>query len=126
MTVGSNYHIEVNPSDAGIYDRVVITDMIKQIAQTQQIDPTGQRDFKTIVLSEVDELTKDAQHALRRTMEKYVSTCRLILCINSTSRVIPAVKSRCLSIRVSAPTPEEIVSILNVMFLFSSDGNKQN
>lgn len=114
MTVSSNYHIEVNPSDAGIYDRVVITDMIKQIAQTQQIDPSGQREFKTIVLSEVDELTKDAQHALRRTMEKYVATCRLVLCVNSTSRVIPAVKSRCLGIRVSAPTNEEIVSILNV------------
>ncbi|KXJ79025.1 hypothetical protein RP20_CCG002710 [Aedes albopictus] len=115
MTVSSNYHIEVNPSDAGIYDRVVITDMIKQIAQTQQIDPSGQREFKTIVLSEVDELTKDAQHALRRTMEKYVATCRLVLCVNSTSRVIPAVKSRCLGIRVSAPSNEEIISILNTI-----------
>ena len=114
MTVSSNYHIEVNPSDAGIYDRIVITDMIKEIAQTQQIDPSSQREFKTVVLSEVDELTKDAQHALRRTMEKYVATCRLILCINSTSRVIPALKSRCLGIRVSAPTTEEITSILMV------------
>lgn len=102
----------MNPSDAGIYDRVVITDIIKQIAQTQQIDPTGQREFKVIVLSEVDDLTKDAQHALRRTMEKYVATCRLILCVNSTSRVIPAIKSRCLGIRVSAPTNEEIAQVL--------------
>lgn len=113
MTVGSNYHIEVNPSDAGIYDRVVVTDMIKQMAQTQQIDPQGQREFKTIVLSEVDELTKDAQHALRRTMEKYIATCRLILCVNSTSRVIPAVKSRCLAVRVAAPNENEIVSVLD-------------
>lgn len=112
MSIGSNYHIEVNPSDVGIYDRVVVTEMIKQIAQTQQIDPECQREFKTIVLSEVDELTKDAQHALRRTMEKYVATCRLILCVNSTSRVIPAVKSRCLSIRVAAPSVNEIVGIL--------------
>ncbi|XP_063702225.1 replication factor C subunit 3 [Culicoides brevitarsis] len=112
MSVGSNYHIEINPSDVGIYDRVVVTEMIKQIAQTQQIDPTGQREFKTIVLSEVDELTKDAQHALRRTMEKYVATCRLILCVNSTSRVIPAVKSRCLAIRVAAPTISDITGIL--------------
>lgn len=137
MTVSSNYHLEgkfttysscffsftlnfafaVNPSDAGLYDRVVITDIIKQIAQTQQIDPTGQREFKVIVLSEVDNLTKDAQHALRRTMEKYVATCRLILCVNSTSRVIPAIKSRCLGIRVSAPTNEDIIGILNVSLL---------
>lgn len=104
----------MNPSDAGIYDRVVITDVIKQIAQTNVLDTNGQRDFKVIVLSEVDELTKDAQHALRRTMEKYVATCRLILCVNSTSRVIPAIKSRCLGIRVASPNIDDIVKILNV------------
>jgi len=114
MTIGSNYHIEVNPSDAGIYDRVVVVDLIKQIAQTHQIDQNGQREFKVIILSEVDGLTKDAQHALRRTMEKYVSTCRILLCVTSTSRIIPAIKSRCLGIRVPAPTNDEIVKILNV------------
>ncbi|XP_013107167.1 replication factor C subunit 3 [Stomoxys calcitrans] len=115
MTVGSNYHLEVNPSDAGIYDRVVVIDLIKQVAQTHQIDPNGQRDFKVIVLSEVDELTKDAQHALRRTMEKYVATCRIILSVNSTSRVIPAIRSRCLGIRVAAPNPDEMTSILQAV-----------
>ena len=50
-------------------------------------------------------------------MEKYVATCRLILCVNSTSRVIPAIKSRCLGIRVASPTHDEIVAILNVNFL---------
>uniref|UniRef100_A0A1A9Z1Z1 Replication factor C subunit 3 n=1 Tax=Glossina pallidipes TaxID=7398 RepID=A0A1A9Z1Z1_GLOPL len=112
MTIGSNYHLEVNPSDAGIHDRVVIIDLIKQVAQVHQIDPNGQREFKIIVLSEVDELTKDAQHALRRTMEKYVATCRIILSVNSTSRIIPAIRSRCLGIRVGAPRPDEMATIL--------------
>ncbi|CAH0390085.1 unnamed protein product [Bemisia tabaci] len=112
MTVASNYHIEVNPSDAGIYDRIVVMELIKNAAATHQLDSSGQRDFKVILLTEVDRLSKDAQHALRRTMEKYVATCRLILCANSTSQVIPAIRSRCLSIRVSAPTKPEITSIL--------------
>lgn len=114
LTVGSNYHLEINPSDAGIYDRIVVVELIKQIAQTRNLNQSGQREFKVIVLSEVDALTKDAQHALRRTMEKYMATCRIILCVNSTSRVIPAIRSRCLGIRVSAPKVDEIVNILEV------------
>ncbi|XP_022921293.2 replication factor C subunit 3 [Onthophagus taurus] len=114
MTVSSNYHIEVNPSDVGIYDRVVVMDLIKNVAQSQQLDINGQKEFKVIVLTDVDQLTKDAQHALRRTMEKYIANCRLILTCNSTSQVTPAIRSRCLSIRVPAPTIEEIVSILQI------------
>ncbi|CAH0399758.1 unnamed protein product [Chilo suppressalis] len=115
MTVSSNYHIEVNPTDVGIHDRVVIMDLVKNVAQTHQIDSSGQREFKVVILNEVDDLTKDAQHALRRTMEKYVATCRLILIANSISRVIPAIRSRCLTIRVPAPTENEIASVLHVV-----------
>ncbi|XP_057321679.1 replication factor C subunit 3 [Microplitis mediator] len=115
MTISSNYHIEVNPSDVGIYDRIVIMDLVKTTAQTHQIDINGQRDFKVVLLTNVDQLTKDAQHALRRTMEKYITTCRLILCANSTSRVLPAIRSRCLGIRVPAPTIDEIKSVLHII-----------
>lgn len=111
-TVNSNYHIEVNPSDVGINDRVVIMDVIKNVAQTQQLNAAAQREFKVIILTDVDSLTKDAQHALRRTMEKYIANCRIILCSTSISRVIPAIRSRCLCIRVPAPTEGEIVTIL--------------
>lgn len=67
-----------------------------------------------ILLTEVDRLTKEAQQALRRTMEKYMATCRIILCANSIAQVIPAIRSRCLAVRVPAPTHEDIFSILKV------------
>merc|ERR1712018_987920 len=111
-TVASNYHIEVNPSDVGIQDRVVIQEVLKKVAQNMQLDSASQKEFKVVVLTEVDGLTKDAQHALRRTMEKYSTTCRLVLCCNSTSKVIPAIRSRCLGIRIAAPTNEEIRDII--------------
>lgn len=46
VTVASNYHMEVNPSDVGIYDRVVVQEMIKSVASTHQLDATGQKEFK--------------------------------------------------------------------------------
>lgn len=61
-----------------------------------------------MVLNEVDKLSKEAQHGLRRTMEKYMATCRLILCCNSTCKVIEPVRSRCLMVRVPAPSVEEV------------------
>lgn len=42
----SNYHVELNPSEAGIFDRVVIQEVIKEFAQTQQLERT-KKHFKS-------------------------------------------------------------------------------
>ncbi|KAK9757829.1 hypothetical protein RND81_01G188800 [Saponaria officinalis] len=84
-TLSSTHHIELNPRKRG---------------------------FKVLVLNEVDKLSKEAQHSLRRTMEKYSASCRLILCCNSSSKVTEAVRSRCLNLRISAPKDEETVKVL--------------
>ncbi|GMT23341.1 hypothetical protein PFISCL1PPCAC_14638 [Pristionchus fissidentatus] len=107
-TQSSNYHIELTPSDVGIYDRVIVQEVVKQMAQTSQIDVTTQKSFKVVVLMEMDSLSRDAQHALRRTMEKYSANCRLIVCGESLSRVIDPLRSRCMAIRVGAPTDAQI------------------
>ena len=59
------------------------------MASAHQMNTEGKREFKVVLLTEVDKLTKDVQHALRRTMEKYIAICRVILVTNSTSKVIP-------------------------------------
>lgn len=71
--------------------------------------------FKTVVLVEVDRLSRQAQAALRRTMERYSTTCRLILVCNSQSKVIEPVRSRCLGIRVAAPSYHEISRVLQTV-----------
>ncbi|XP_078162400.1 ATPase family associated with various cellular activities (AAA) [Carex rostrata] len=113
--LSSAHHVEMNPSDAGFQDRYVVQEIIKEMAKNRSIDTKGKRGFKVLVLNEVDKLSREAQHSLRRTMEKYSSSCRLILCCNSSSKVTEAVRSRCLNIRVNAPTQEEIVKVLELI-----------
>jgi replication factor C subunit 3/5 len=112
-TVASNYHIEMNPSDVGATnDRLVVQEVLKEIAQYHLSDANARHQFKVVLLMEVDRLSKNAQHALRRTMEKYTATCRLVLCCNNPSKVIDPLRSRCLGIRVGAPSLDEVTTIL--------------
>lgn len=109
----SNNHIEVDPSEYGVYDRYVISNLVKELAQAGKIQlEKSNHPFKIIVLNNVDHLSQQAQAALRRTMEKYTRNCRIILCASSISNVIPPVKSRCLCIRVPLPNKIEIVQVL--------------
>ncbi|KAF9738160.1 hypothetical protein PMIN06_005205 [Paraphaeosphaeria minitans] len=113
--VASVYHLEITPSDVGNYDRVVVQDLLKEVAQTQQVDMNAKQRFKVVVINEADHLTRDAQAALRRTMEKYSPNLRLILLANSTSNIIAPIRSRTLLVRVGAPTEEEICGVLRVV-----------
>lgn len=126
----SNYHIEICPADAGNNDRVVIQELVKEVAGTRQINSEKQKSFKVIVITEANRLSKDAQHALRRTMEKYMSHCRLILLTESVSKLIPALRSRCLGLRVQAPTEQEIEFVLDKVAMAEmfemSDEQKRN
>jgi replication factor C subunit 3/5 len=110
--VASVYHLEITPSDVGNYDRVVVQDLLKEVAQTQQVDQSARQKFKVVVINEADHLTRDAQAALRRTMEKYSPNLRLILLANSTANIIAPIRSRTLLVRVPAPTEGEICEVL--------------
>ena len=110
--VASVYHLEITPSDVGNFDRVVVQDLLKEVAQTQQVDQAARQRFKVVVINEADHLTRDAQAALRRTMEKYSPNMRLILLANSTANIIAPIRSRTLLVRVAAPTHDDICKVL--------------
>ena len=65
-----------------------------------------------VVFNEADSLSKDAQAALRRTMEKYMGNLRMILCCTSSSKIISPIRSRCLLLRVPAPSDSEMAAVL--------------
>lgn len=88
IVFSSNYHIEVTPSEAENHDKVIIQKLIKEIAGSQQLDQKQQKTFKVIIIHEIDNLTKQAQAALRRTMETYMPFCRIIANCESLSKVI--------------------------------------
>lgn len=65
-----------------------------------------------VVLTEVDRLSKQAQAGLRRTMERYSAQCRLVLVCNSLTKVIEPIRSRCMGVRVSAPSVADLSTLL--------------
>ncbi|KAL4502342.1 hypothetical protein ABPG72_011929 [Tetrahymena utriculariae] len=110
--ISSNFHLDVTPADAENQDKAVIQKLIKEVASTHQLDPNTQRRFKVIIINEVDRLTLEAQASLRRTMEKYIGRCRLILIAENIGRVILPLRSRCLLIRVAAPSESDVKAVV--------------
>src|SRR3989442_410284 len=93
--------LELNASDERGID--VIRTTVKEFARMASLSAVP---FKILVLDEADNMTGDAQHALRRTMEKYTDTCRFVLCCNYSGRIIEPIQSRCALFRFT-PLPEE-------------------
>ena len=100
--------LELNASDDRGID--VVRNTIKDFARTKSI---GNSPFKIILLDESDSLTRDAQQALRRTMEQYSRTCRFILSCNYSSRIIDPIQSRCTIFRFKPLEKESMNKIID-------------
>ena len=85
----SNF-ISKNASDQRGIDEV--RNEIKPIAQQSA---SGMYDRKIVFLDEFEQMTKDAQAALRRIMEKYTDQTIFILSCNWINQIISPIQSRC-------------------------------
>jgi replication factor C small subunit len=99
--------LELNASDERGID--VVRVKVKDFARTKAI---GDVPFKIIYLDECDALTREAQQALRRTMENYTNTCRFILSANYSSKIIDPIQSRCAIFRFKPLAEKEILDII--------------
>jgi len=94
--------MELNASDErGIN---VVRETVKTFARTRSV---GEIPFKIMILDEADNMTSDAQQALRRTMERFTETCRFILIANYSGKIIEPIQSRCAPFRFSYLSRED-------------------
>lgn len=94
--------MELNASDErGIN---VVRETVKTFARIKSI---GEIPFKVLILDEADNMTGDAQQALRRTMEKFTETCRFILIANYSGKIIEPIQSRCAPFRFTYLSRED-------------------
>ena len=104
--------VEFNASDERGID--VVRNKIKTLARTK-----GRR---IILLDEFDMMTSDAQHSLRRIMEK--SNAIFILTANEPWRIIDPIKSRCAIIEFNRLPDEAVMKI--VINVIKGEGIKIN
>ncbi len=100
--------LELNASSERGID--VVRNNVKDFARTKSM---GDVPFKICILDEADSLTKEAQQALRRTMESYSATCRFILLANYSSKIIEPIQSRCAVFRFKPLGREQLASIID-------------
>jgi len=90
--------LELNASD----DRGIqkVREKIKKYAETKLIKLSKSvPNFKIIILDEADQMTADAQNALRRVMEDYSNITRFCLICNYVTKIIEPLNSRCVKFR---------------------------
>ncbi|OQR77767.1 replication factor C subunit 4-like [Tropilaelaps mercedesae] len=103
--------LELNASDErGIS---VIREKVKSFSQMTANQ--GNIRYRIVVLDEADSMTRDAQTALRRIMEKYTKTTRFCLVCNYVTKIIPPLNSRCSKFRFKPLPTGVLVEKLNTI-----------
>lgn len=104
-----DYTLELNASDErGIN---MVRERVKMFARYTAM-ASSKIPFKVIILDEADEMTGDAQTALRRIIEDSAKSTRFILICNYLSQIIEPIQSRCVIFRFTNLKEEDVVKHL--------------
>ena len=106
-----DYTLELNASDErGIN---MVRERVKKFSRFAGLDT--EIPFKIIILDEADEMTTDAQTALRRIIEDTAKICRFILIANNLSKIIAPIQSRCVVFKFTKISTKEILPQLKAI-----------
>ncbi|MFB5629373.1 MAG: replication factor C small subunit [Nitrosarchaeum sp.] len=102
-----DYTLELNASDErGIG---MVREKVKKFSRYAGM---AEVPFKIIILDEADEMTSDAQTALRRIIEDTAKYCRFILIANNISKIIDPIQSRCATFKFTSIPEEDMINHL--------------
>jgi replication factor C small subunit len=114
--------LELNASDErGIK---MVRERVKEFAAVMKLptDRANKRMFRIIILDEADEMTADAQTALRRIIEDTSQTTRFIIICNYLSQIIEPIQSRCVIFKFRRLSKEDVSDYLR--FICKNEGVK--
>jgi len=107
----SMYHIIIKPNNSA-FDKYVLQDIIKNFAQITIVNTHSNNHYKIVIIDCIDKLSRQAQNALRRTMEEYMGNCKFIFICYQLHKIIEPIKSRCSLITVNNPTENDVFKTL--------------
>jgi hypothetical protein len=93
----SSVHFEMDVQDFPPSQQGCLMDLLQELSRTLNV---SRNSYKLIVLRNAEKLTRTVQHQLRRMMELFYTTCRVILLTCSLDCLDHTIQSRMVCIRV--------------------------
>src|ERR671931_911291 len=108
--------LELNASDErGIK---MVRERVKEFASVMKLatgDKKYDKPFRIIILDEADEMTPEAQTALRRIIEDSSKTTRFIIICNYLSKIIEPIQSRCVVFHFRRLVRQDVIGYLKTI-----------